>query len=58
MDYQTLEKMFEEAYKRLAPFWGRPTTSWEELPSSERSLLIWTARDVIEQLYGELDKSA
>lgn len=58
MDYHTFVKLFEKAHKRLLPFWARTIgnpTPWEKLSASDRSLIIWAAKEAIEEVYGEFD---
>jgi len=60
MDYQTLARLFEKAYKRQVVHCcrchcpGGYPKPWEKLTGEEKIVMIWSAKEVIEEIYGEL----
>lgn len=60
MDPEDLARMFHETYEELAPQFGytsRRSTRvhWDHVPEPNKSLMIATAKSVLEQLEPQID---
>lgn len=60
MDAEDLARLFHDTYEKLAPQFGytsRGSTAvpWEHVPEPNKSLMIATAKSVLEQLEPQID---